>query len=339
MSTTGGSTWSVIDDSMDDGYSIGILPGTVYQGGCWDVTDDINNQNSVPAVFKSSDNGTNWQRMQLSTAVGDIRVVVVNPANKNMVYAGGSTKDASKLDVPVLFKSTNGGSNWTPAAFSATGSTVINAILLDPSNANRIYLGTNQGIYYTTNGGTNWQAPSTWMSTVCLNADPKTANKVYAGTGSGVYVTTNGGSAWTPMNSGLLSTNVQCLEVDPVHNVLYAGTYGGGTFRTSIASGVEDQPETRIPEQAVLYQNYPNPFNASTVIQFRMNQKANVRLSVFDMNGRLVRMLWDGIQSAGMKQAVWNAKDGSGNNVPSGMYFCRLETGQGIAIRKMIVEK
>ena len=323
---------------MDDGYTIAL--GSIYQGGCWDVVDNINNGNSVPAVFKTTDNGTSWQRTQLSTATGDIRILTVHPTNKNILYAGGSIKDASKMDAPVLFKTTNGGSTWNPVAFSASGSCAINAILFDPSNANRIYLATTQGVYTTTNGGTTWQSPTTWMSTVCLNADPKVANKVYAGTGIGVYVTTNGGSTWAPMNNGLLSTNIQCLEVDPVNNVLYAGTYGSGAFRTSIATGVEEEPNfVEKPAQFVLLQNFPNPFNASTLISYCLNRSAAVHLSVVDLRGRTIKILVDAYETNGNKQAVWDGKDGSGKEVPSGIYLCRLATVDRFEIRKMVYQK
>ncbi len=338
MSTTGGSAWKEIDNTMDDGYSIAL--GSVYQGGCWDVVDNINNGNSVPAVFKSTDNGTSWQRTQLSSTTGDIRILTVHPTNKNTMYAGGLTRDASKLDMPALFKTTNGGSTWNPVTFSASGSCAINAILIDPANTNRMYLATTQGVYTSTNGGTNWQSPPTSASIVCLVADPKIANKVYAGGGSGIYITTNGGTSWTQANTGLTNKNIQCLEVDAVNSVLYAGTYGSGVFRASIATGVEEEPNfAEKPVQFVLLQNFPNPFNASTLISYCLNRSAAVRLSVVDLRGRTVKILVDAYETNGNKQAVWDGKDGSGKEVPSGIYLCRLATADRFEIRKMVYQK
>jgi flagellar hook assembly protein FlgD len=102
---------------------------------------------------------------------------------------------------------------------------------------------------------------------------------------------------------------------------------------------VRENPVSALPEGPGLSRNYPNPFNGSTVIQYRLNQKGNIRLSVFDMNGRLVRMLWNGIQSAGVKQAVWDGKDASGIPLPSGLYFSRLEADDGALAGKMVLQK
>ena len=324
---------------MDSGY--GVAFGSIFQAGCWDH-DANTGTASVPAVFKSTNDGGTWQRTALTTAAGEIRTLVVQSSNKNVLYAGGYTLNASGNETFALFKSTNGGTGWSampsPAAKSRD---VINTMLMDPSNANRVYLGTNQGVYISTDGGTGWQPPPVWMSVLCLVPDGKVANKFYAGTdGSGVYVTTNGGTSWSELNTGLIMKQVQCMDIDPVNNVLYAGTYGGGVYRLTIGTGVEE--EQRIPgfpAQFVLHQNFPNPFNASTEIPYDLKQPGRVRLVLLDIHGKIVCTLSDQMEGEGGKKAVWDGIDASGKPVPSGIYLFRLETEYGSAVRKLVLQK
>jgi hypothetical protein len=81
-----------------------------------------------------------------------------------------------------------------------------------------------------------------------------------------------------------------------------------------------------------LFQNYPNPFNPSTTIQYHLSQPANVKLKVYDVLGIEIRQLMNEFQTAGNHSVEFNAAD-----LPSGIYFYRLESG-GISLsRKMIL--
>ena len=74
-----------------------------------------------------------------------------------------------------------------------------------------------------------------------------------------------------------------------------------------------------------LYANYPNPFNPETSIRFDLPQPGFVLISVFDISGRLVRMLVSEFRTAGSYSVKWDGKDSYGNPVPSGIYVCRME--------------
>ncbi len=69
----------------------------------------------------------------------------------------------------------------------------------------------------------------------------------------------------------------------------------------------------------------PNPFRSSTSISYRLDQPGPVRLSIFDVHGRLVRILVDGYQNTAPYRIPWNGNDDAGRPVVSGVYFMRLD--------------
>jgi hypothetical protein len=101
---------------------------------------------------------------------------------------------------------------------------------------------------------------------------------------------------------------------------------------TSVASG--DTPQS---PHAVLHQNYPNPFNPVTTISFELQENAHVYLAVYNIEGKLVRVLADRHFSEGISKLTWDGKNANGNAVGSGVYFYRLKTGHQGLTRKMVL--
>lgn len=87
-----------------------------------------------------------------------------------------------------------------------------------------------------------------------------------------------------------------------------------------------DQHGSRI-KHFELFQNYPNPFNPKTKIQYAIPARSNIRIVIYDVLGCEIRSLSDEIQEAGYHEIHWHGRDDFGNTVPSGLYFCRIETG------------
>ena len=75
--------------------------------------------------------------------------------------------------------------------------------------------------------------------------------------------------------------------------------------------------------------NRPNPFDRNTHIRFSLPSASAHKLAVYDVNGRRVRVLSEGMRAAGVGDVEWDGRDGSGALVPSGVYFYRLETESG----------
>jgi hypothetical protein len=105
---------------------------------------------------------------------------------------------------------------------------------------------------------------------------------------------------------------------------------------TPTPSGLHDGSPTA---PLVLYQNVPNPFNPVTEIFYRLGQEGEVRLEIFDVAGRLVRVLEDGVRPAGEYRTMWDGHDAAGHQLSSGTYFYRLHTEGVTATRKMLMLK
>jgi hypothetical protein len=94
-----------------------------------------------------------------------------------------------------------------------------------------------------------------------------------------------------------------------------------------------------IPSQFELAQNYPNPFNPETKIEFAIPSRSHVSLSVYNMLGQKVTTLVDEELEAGWKSVTWNSRDDGGNQVATGVYLYRLEAGDIVMKKKMMLLK
>ncbi|MBZ0200796.1 MAG: T9SS type A sorting domain-containing protein [Ignavibacteriaceae bacterium] len=106
-----------------------------------------------------------------------------------------------------------------------------------------------------------------------------------------------------------------------------------GTITVNTATEVKQVDKTA-PNNFVLMQNYPNPFNPTTTISFSLPAKSFVSLAVFNAQGKEVSMLINEELSAGYYSKKWN-----GMNLSSGVYYYRLEAGQFIETKKLILLK
>jgi flagellar hook assembly protein FlgD len=88
-----------------------------------------------------------------------------------------------------------------------------------------------------------------------------------------------------------------------------------------------------------LYQNYPNPFNPKTTISYTIAKANIVNLSIFSINGTLVKELVNGYMSSGDHALEWDGSDKNNNRVASGVYLYRLSNGDKVVSMKMVLSK
>ena len=97
--------------------------------------------------------------------------------------------------------------------------------------------------------------------------------------------------------------------------------------------------EKGIPTVFALQQNSPNPFNPSTEISFALPKSARVKLSVYTITGEQIAVLVDQEMAAGNYTVTWNGESLAGRPVSSGLYLYRIEAGDFVSVRKMVMLK
>jgi hypothetical protein len=94
-----------------------------------------------------------------------------------------------------------------------------------------------------------------------------------------------------------------------------------------------------LPAAFALGRNFPNPFNPTTSMQVDIPASAEVNVAVYDLLGRLVATLMTGPQAAGSATISWDGRDGTGMQVPTGMYIVRMSAGEFTASQKVLMMK
>jgi gluconolactonase len=125
-----------------------------------------------------------------------------------------------------------------------------------------------------------------------------------------------------------------CNWGDPDRRTLYI-TAGSSVYRIRLA-GTTGIGETgvNLPGIFDLYQNFPNPFNPSTTIRFSLPHRAVTRLTVFNSLGQQVATLLDGDQNAGVHDLKFD-----GTRMASGMYFYRMQAGEFVQTRRLVLSR
>lgn len=99
-----------------------------------------------------------------------------------------------------------------------------------------------------------------------------------------------------------------------------------------------------LPKVFAGLQNYPNPFNPDTWIPYELSEVADVAISIYNVNGQVVRLLELGSKMPGYyidksRAAYWDGRNETGEQVASGVYFFTIQAGDSVVTKKMILKK
>jgi len=114
--------------------------------------------------------------------------------------------------------------------------------------------------------------------------------------------------------------------------------YSSGYSGSASADGVGIEPEI-VKFKFELDQNVPNPFNPVTKIQYQLDRRVDVSLTVYDVRGRFIKQLVAAEQGPGQFSAEWNGTTQTGGQASTGVYFYRLQAGERTMTRKMLLLK
>lgn len=251
---------------------------------------------------------------------------------------------AIQYDNSGLYMSYDGGKTWMNSfeaqvsvrdfVFSPKFSKDSTAFVADVAD---IYKNTNLGDQLSWVNKANF--PNAFGIHFAISPDFYTDQTIFAAVDhTGVVRSTDGGETWTPFSDGITSIYPISIAISNAYPyTLFAGSMG--------QDGVPDkvwkyQSYTGVGEQDLLpsleLSVSPNPVSDQAQVSFRLNKASNVDLSICDLAGKIVADIYNGSLEKGNHQFRF---DNSDHVLQTGMYFCRLQTGNQQASLKMVVVK
>jgi photosystem II stability/assembly factor-like uncharacterized protein len=228
-----------------------VVPGNGGGAGRINCIEfDPNNSNIIwigaacGGLWKSTDGGASWSSNTDQLPSLSISDIVIDPTNPQTMYIATGDKYGIYYQYEVwghysagVMKSTDGGQTWnqTSLSYSLANVTIIQRLIMDPSNTNTLYAATNMGIFKTTDGGTTWNNIRTGKF-YDIEMKPGTSSTLYTGDSTGVFKSTNSGATWSQVPT-VTSTGRTSIAVTPANPAVVYVWSEGGAFYYSGNSG------------------------------------------------------------------------------------------------------
>lgn len=325
-----GSSWTPLGTGMNSYVTaLTSFNNELFAGGAFTIAGGVN----TVAIAKW--NGSSWQGFTSSMN----HIVHAFTVNRDTLFAGG------QFSTPGNRVARLNGNTWeSTAGVSPT------VFALASYNNNIIYGGLFIGAGPNlVNCIVGWSGNSWILFSTGMNQYITSLTKYGSSLIAGGYFTTAGGTPanriakwginnWVPLGNGL---NDAVFAMTEYNGELVAGglfNYAGTGPANYIAKWNDNvgvsSTGVEVPGSFKLHQNYPNPFNPSTTIKFDLPVKELVNIKIFDVMGREVITLHEGLLSAGSYETSWDA-----SKVTSGTYFFRIAAGDFIETKIMMLIK
>jgi hypothetical protein len=246
-----------------------------------------------------------------------------------VVVSDGTLADTSRSTVTVTGQAVP--ASWSYRSSTGKNCTIALGASIDPKIGSQSFRpGDAVGVFYKRNDSLVCGGYAVWlgqnMAITVWGDDGQTSTK--DGFAEGEALTFK---VWDSKGGKIFNATAQFSQGTSTYvtNALYVL----GSFIGSTAVFVEDG-NPAMPGSFVLYQNYPNPFNPETSISYQLGESTPVLLEVFDMLGRRVTVLANGVIQPGVHTVRWDA-----SAFPSGVYTYRLQAGTFTQSRRMMLMK
>jgi len=289
-------------------------------------------------LYKSSDWGNNWS-LSYSPPHGSfwIEDIAIDPSNTQIIYFGAINNSLVKG----FYKSIDGGISWS----RMSNLDEVKSIAIHPYNSDTIYVTTKNKIMVSFNGGFSFheigqEITSKFMSKIII--DSFNPMNLFAGTkDKGVFYTTNSGQTWHSL-PGYYNLRITDMYYLPRDNQIFLATNGAGCWRgDNIVLKLKQSNEYKFPLSQTIHllPAYPNPFNSTCSIRFELPKAESVRLEIYNVRGKRVRLILKGKKPAGRYSYVWNGRSDDNRQLPSGVYFVVLQTNHFQKVQKLLLIK
>ena len=153
-------------------------------------------------------------------------------------------------------------------------------------------------------------------------------------TSGGVALCTAPNTQWYPhmASDGSGGAIVAWIDYRTGSTDIYANRVTGGG---AIPTGVRATPSIPL----IIGNNYPNPFSSTTAIDITLDHETDVHVEIFDVAGRRVRAMSLGRVDAATTTLHFDGCDARGERLPSGLYFCRIQSSRATVTRKMVIQR
>ncbi len=256
VGTASNFVWAFAVDPFNDGVLFAASSQGVFKsvdaGGTWVKVGTLTQVTNLwmdpltvgtmyvrtsAGLLKSTDAAANWTSMQAGLGDG-VASLDFHPNVPGTLYA--LTSGAG------VFKTTNGGATWTARNAGLSIGNPMQAIAVDPSAPDTVYVSFYYGLYRSTNGGGNWTTVFPQFNTFGIRPfalHPDAPGRVLVGSEAGVLRSTNSGVFWSRSTTGLRGGRTFAVAADPLSpGTAFAGLYETGPFKTSDAGAGWSEP-------------------------------------------------------------------------------------------------
>jgi len=286
----------------------------------------------------SSDVGETWTEIPEPPITGYIRL---NLATNDYLYVSHGCQIYRTADLGQTWEDITGILDDVGFASPYSCSTVLAMVRHEDQLIISMYWGGGMGkLFVSDDYGTSWTVLNDFPVDHSVNAIASKNNVLYVGTAStlsGVYYTTDF-TTWIDFSTGLESYDYSVSQLVATDEYLYKTGGTLNSYQISLPELETHWESTKLVE-FTLSQNYPNPFNPTTTLQYDLPEDAMVNITIYDMMGRQVKSLINGLQTAGYNSVQWDATNSTGQPVSAGVYLYRIEAAEFRQTKKMLLLK